>query len=142
MKAKIVTPLISRVVTWELRELVSPMSVDDASAVIVERRIISNRRISDMLRYDFAFANDERPGIVVTLQYRDRHGSHRPRVTTDRWKSFGVIIVPGHILSVNPVITEEVMRRHAETWYTMQHEVPNTGFLVRRTFAEFLAGSF
>lgn len=72
-------------------------------------RVFTAREIvSDMLRYDLAFQNPERPNVVIYPTFGNYY--HPP--TFGRWESFGVKLLPTDDIPLETVISE------AESWFS------------------------
>lgn len=78
----------------------------------------AKENMKDMLRYDEAFVNDDRPGVMVSFRANvPGRGKHRSDITPDRWLSMGFKVRkhPELTLTISEVMQEW------DKWYSMRH---------------------
>jgi hypothetical protein len=80
-------------------------------------------QMKDMLRYDEAFVNDEKLGVMLTFRANvPGRGKHRSDITPDRWLSMGFLVRKHPDLTLT---MSEVMQEW-DKWYSMRHPYDTT----------------
>lgn len=89
--------------------------------------------IVDMLRYDGAFINLEKPGVVAFPMFKTKEGNLYGICTLGRWKSFGVLAIGDPKPNAD---YESDMHQNPDKWITFRHD--NSSDHVQFTFEDYL----
>jgi len=88
-------------------------------------------RHADMLRYDGAFCDPADMSRVILPIFQIRGlGTTPGHITWDRWKSFGLLLIPTE---------EQLSSESIVDWFTYVRVPPDCSTLVKETFKEWCA---